>query len=140
MQGFEYELSLGGAVQYVNSAIALAVIRQLHQQGWEISDEAIRRGMLTTRWAGRLQWILYENRRVLMDGAHNVAAAQALRDYVESLQTPVTWVMGMLATKDTEGILASLLRGGRSPNSFTDSRPSVYAFGGVVPAGDGRLS
>jgi dihydrofolate synthase/folylpolyglutamate synthase len=112
VQGFEYELSLGGAVQYVNSAIALAVIRQLQQQGWTIADEVIRRGMLTTHWAGRLQWLMYENRRILIDGAHNVAAAEALRDYVESLQTPVTWVMGMLATKDTEGILAALLRGG----------------------------
>ena len=112
VQGFEYELSLGGAVQYVNSAIALAVIRQLQGQGWKISDEAIREGMAKTRWEGRLQWLMYENRRVLVDGAHNVAAAQALRVYVESLQTPVTWVMGMLATKDTEGILGSLLRGG----------------------------
>ncbi|WP_159790509.1 bifunctional folylpolyglutamate synthase/dihydrofolate synthase [Sodalinema gerasimenkoae] len=112
VQGFEYELSLGGAIQYVNSAIALAVIRQLQGQGWKISDEAIREGMAKTRWEGRLQWLMYENRRVLVDGAHNVAAAQALRVYVESLQTPVTWVMGMLATKDTEGILGSLLRGG----------------------------
>ncbi|KPQ39635.1 MAG: bifunctional dihydrofolate synthase / folylpolyglutamate synthase FolC [Phormidium sp. OSCR] len=112
VQGFEYELSLGGAVQYVNSAIALAVIRQLQQQGWQISDQAIRRGMLTTRWEGRLQWLMYQKRRVLIDGAHNVAAAWALRDYVDGLQTPVTWVMGMLATKDTEGILAALLRPG----------------------------
>ena len=112
VQGFEYELSLGGAVQYVNSAIALAVIRQLQGQGWEIADEAIREGMVTTRWEGRLQWLMYQKRRVLIDGAHNVAAAWALRGYVESLQTPVTWVMGMLATKDTQGILAALLRGG----------------------------
>ncbi|MGB5959989.1 MAG: bifunctional folylpolyglutamate synthase/dihydrofolate synthase, partial [Coleofasciculaceae cyanobacterium] len=44
--------------------------------------------------------------------AHNPAAAVALRQYVDTLQTPVTWVMGILSTKDHADIFSALLRPG----------------------------
>ncbi|OAB61235.1 bifunctional folylpolyglutamate synthase/dihydrofolate synthase [Leptolyngbya valderiana BDU 20041] len=109
-EGLRYPLPLPGDVQLLNSALAIATIKQLRQQGWEISDDAICRGMQKARWRGRLEWITWRERRILVDGAHNVASAEVLRRYVETLNTPVTWVMGILATKDAEGILKTLLR------------------------------
>lgn len=109
---FEYPLPLPGDVQLLNSAIALETLRQLQAQGWQIDEAAIRDGMAAARWLGRLHWTTWQGRKILVDGAHNVASAQALRRYVDRLDTSVTWVMGMLATKDTEGILATLLRPG----------------------------
>jgi dihydrofolate synthase/folylpolyglutamate synthase len=47
---------------------------------------------------------------LLIDGAHNPAAAIALRQYVDTLNKPVTWVIGMLSTKDHEDIFEALLR------------------------------
>jgi len=46
----------------------------------------------------------------LIDGAHNTAAAISLRQYIDTLNKPVTWVMGMLSTKDHEDIFEVLLK------------------------------
>jgi dihydrofolate synthase/folylpolyglutamate synthase len=111
-QEIEYPLPLLGDVQLTNSALAIASIQILQQQGWNISLEAIQQGMAKTRWLGRLQWTSWQNRSLLVDGAHNPAAAKVLRQYVDTLNKPVVWVMGMLSTKDHEDIFKALLRPG----------------------------
>ncbi|WP_413165716.1 bifunctional folylpolyglutamate synthase/dihydrofolate synthase [Capilliphycus salinus ALCB114379] len=129
-QDIEYPLPLLGQVQLINSAIAIAAIKLLQQQRWQISSEAIWQGMTKTRWLGRLQWTNWRDRRLLVDGAHNPAAAQVLRQYIDSInpqsvedagvnhspstsnQQPITWVMGMLSTKDHADIFEALLRPG----------------------------
>ncbi|WP_009630096.1 bifunctional folylpolyglutamate synthase/dihydrofolate synthase [Synechocystis sp. PCC 7509] len=109
-QNIKYPLPLLGEIQLSNSAIAIATIQLLQQNGWQITPEAIASGMKKTRWLGRLQWVKYEDFSLLIDGAHNPAAAQALRQYTDTLAAPVTWVMGMLSTKDHKEIFAALLR------------------------------
>ncbi|MGV2831512.1 bifunctional folylpolyglutamate synthase/dihydrofolate synthase [Myxosarcina sp. GI1(2024)] len=109
----EYPLPLLGEVQLINSAIAIAAIKILQQQGWNIPQLAIQTGMRKTHWLGRLQWTSYCDRPLLIDGAHNPAAATALRQYIDTLDRPdrpVVWVMGMLSTKDHRDILEILLR------------------------------
>ncbi len=66
--------------------------------------------MNKTRWLGRLQWSSWLGHPLLIDGAHNPAAATALRQYVDTLNKPVVWVMGMLTTKDHEDIFEALLK------------------------------
>lgn len=109
-QDLEYPLPLLGQVQLINSAIAIATCQILQQQGWQISETAIIEGMKKTQWLGRLQWTTWQNRPLLIDGAHNPAAAKVLRQYVDTLNQPVIWVMGILSTKDHEDILQALLR------------------------------
>lgn len=112
-QGVEYPLPLLGEMQLSNSAITIATIQILQQQGWEISPEAIVNGMAKTRWAGRLQWTDWKNHKLLIDGAHNPAAAQVLREYVDTLNLKsVNWVMGMLSTKEHDKIFQALLKPG----------------------------
>jgi dihydrofolate synthase / folylpolyglutamate synthase len=114
LESIKYPLPLQGQIQLANSALALAAIEILQQQGWEISKEAIVQGMAKTQWLGRMQWTTWKNHKLLLDGAHNPAAAKVLRDYVDSLEkkdaSGVTWVMGMLSTKDHEEIFKALLR------------------------------
>ncbi|HEY9689033.1 MAG TPA: folylpolyglutamate synthase/dihydrofolate synthase family protein, partial [Coleofasciculaceae cyanobacterium] len=108
-----YPLALAGAVQLTNSAVAIGLVRQLRSAGWAISDSAIQAGMAATRWPGRLQWATWQGRSLLVDGAHNADSALVLRAYVDSCQLgPVTWVVGMLATKDPAAVLSILLRSG----------------------------
>ncbi|MGK7950559.1 MAG: folylpolyglutamate synthase/dihydrofolate synthase family protein [Xenococcaceae cyanobacterium] len=109
-QDLEYPLSLLGEVQLTNSALAIAACQILQQQGWNISTTAIQAGMKKTRWLGRLQWTNWKNLSLLVDGAHNPAAAIALRNYVDTQAKSVIWVMGMLSTKDHEDIFKALLR------------------------------
>ena len=111
-QGIEYPLPLLGDVQLINSAIAIATLQILQQQGWEITEEAIQIGMAKTSWPGRLQWTSWHNHTILIDGAHNPASAEVLRQYVDTFHTPITWVMGILATKDHAEIFNALLRTG----------------------------
>ncbi len=112
----KYPLPLAGQIQLTNSALALAALEILQQQGWQILEEAIINGMAKTKWPGRMQWTTWKNHKLLLDGAHNTAAAQVLRQYVDSLDTlnhkPVNWVMGMFADKDHTDIFTALLRPG----------------------------
>ena len=106
----KYPLPLLGKVQLSNSALAIAAIELLQQRGWNIPELAIQTGMNKTRWLGRLQWSSWQGHSLLIDGAHNPAAAIALRDYIDTLNQPVVWVMGMLSTKDHRDIFEVLLK------------------------------
>ncbi|MCC5662403.1 bifunctional folylpolyglutamate synthase/dihydrofolate synthase [Nostoc sp. CHAB 5784] len=112
----KYPLPLAGQIQLANSALAIAALEILQQQGWQISEEAITNGMAKTKWPGRMQWTTWNNHKLLLDGAHNTAAAQVLRQYVDSLDEvnpkPVNWVMGMFSDKDHADIFTALLRPG----------------------------
>jgi len=114
-----YSLPLLGPVQLANSAVAIATLQELKSQGWwRINDEVIITGLSQATWPGRLQWYTWKSCRLLLDGAHNEAGAQALRQFLDQgLQgapagQAVTWIMGMLATKDHQGIFQALLRPG----------------------------
>jgi dihydrofolate synthase/folylpolyglutamate synthase len=115
--GLRYPLPLPGAHQLVNSALAIAALDMLRNQGWQIPATAIAAGMARAKWPGRLQWLPWRGQPILVDGAHNPAAAKVLRHYVDvatQVRSPVHWVMGMLATKDHADIFKTLLRAGDS--------------------------
>ncbi|MEM9447234.1 MAG: folylpolyglutamate synthase/dihydrofolate synthase family protein [Cyanobacteria bacterium P01_E01_bin.6] len=110
-----YPIPLSGQHQLMNSALAIATVLLLRNQGWHISDTAIHQGMTQTSWAGRIQWTSFQGQDILIDGAHNAAAAAVLRDYVDRsdrVSQSVHWVMGMLSTKDHADIFKALLREG----------------------------
>ncbi len=111
-KGFEYKLPLLGDIQLHNSAIAIETVYELRKQGWQISDEQLREGIKNTRWAGRIEWQQWKDHKILIDGAHNGVAAEELRKYVDTLEQPVTWVMGMLSTKDHKNVFKALMRPG----------------------------
>lgn len=110
----KYELPLLGKIQLMNSAIAIATIQTLQNQGWKISQTAIKNGIAKTQWPGRLQQTTWKNQTILIDGAHNPAAAIALREYVDNFHNyqPINWVVGIIATKDSDDILKALLKKG----------------------------
>jgi dihydrofolate synthase/folylpolyglutamate synthase len=107
-----YNSSLQGEHQLLNSAIVLGIIQSLQQQGWQISIPAIQLGMANTNWAGRLQWTDYQGTKILLDGAHNSGSAIYLRRFVDSHfgSNPVTWIIGIIATKDPLEISSALIR------------------------------
>ncbi|MCU0548321.1 MAG: bifunctional folylpolyglutamate synthase/dihydrofolate synthase [Leptolyngbya sp. Prado105] len=105
-----YQLPLQGEIQLHNSALAIAAIQFLREQDWNISDDAITNGIANTTWAGRMQWYKWNGNQILIDGAHNSASAIALRQFIDTLDRPVHWVMGMLTTKDHADIFKALLR------------------------------
>jgi dihydrofolate synthase / folylpolyglutamate synthase len=103
-------LSLKGRHQYANAAVALAVVELLNRDGFPVSETAIRDGLNEARWPGRLEQ-LSQDPRVLLDGAHNPAAALTLAQNLKQARSNgrLILVMGVMADKDVDTILARLL-------------------------------
>jgi dihydrofolate synthase/folylpolyglutamate synthase len=89
----------------LNAALAVATVRKL-QDRIPINSDAIRSGLMNVSWLGRLQIVKRENQTILLDGAHNPAGAQALRDALEQDFPGVTrtLVLGIMQDKDCKSI------------------------------------
>jgi dihydrofolate synthase/folylpolyglutamate synthase len=103
-------LNLKGRHQYGNAALALAVVELLSKAGFPVSEAAIREGLLAARWPGRLEQ-LPQDPRIWLDGAHNPAAALTLAQNLKQTRGNgrLIMVMGVMADKDVDTILARLL-------------------------------
>jgi dihydrofolate synthase / folylpolyglutamate synthase len=95
--------SMAGAHQIRNANLAAQIARVAG-----IPEDAIRSGIANARWPARLQKLspgpLVGTKQVWIDGAHNPAAAEALAQ--ELAAHPRHLVLGILANKDAEGIIA----------------------------------
>jgi dihydrofolate synthase/folylpolyglutamate synthase len=103
-------LGLAGRHQYGNAALALAVLEILGRDGFTITEEAVREGLRLTRWPGRLEQV-GQDPQILLDGAHNPAAAGVLARALKNGRPlgRLILVLGIMADKDMDGILARLL-------------------------------
>jgi dihydrofolate synthase / folylpolyglutamate synthase len=103
-------LNLRGRHQYGNAAVALAVVELLGRDGFPVPEAAIREGLATARWPGRLE-VVPQDPRVMLDGAHNPAAALTLAQNLKKARNHgrLILVMGVMADKDVDAILARLL-------------------------------
>lgn len=109
-QGYDYAIPLAGEHQFLNAGIALEVMTQLRQQGWYLPVSQVQMGIASTQWPGRLQWVNWQDKNILLDGAHNPQAAQILRQYIDQKNLkPVHWMIGLLRSKDAGEILRILL-------------------------------
>ncbi len=102
--------NLLGRHQYRNAAVALAVMELLRARGVEIPEAAIREGLTQVRWPGRLE-LIRTHPRLILDGAHNPAAAGVLADTLKHTLSHrrLILVLGIMADKEIEGILTKLL-------------------------------
>ncbi|HEV8204046.1 MAG TPA: folylpolyglutamate synthase/dihydrofolate synthase family protein [Pyrinomonadaceae bacterium] len=95
-------LGLRGQHQKDNAAVAIKLAELLRTEGFAISDTAIVDGLKTAKHAGRLELIPHKP-SFLIDGAHNPAGAQSLRDYLDQLaMRPLTLVFGAMRDKQLE--------------------------------------
>jgi len=76
-------LSLRGAHQIINARVAVSLVEALRVRGWSIPLAAIAEGLAHTSWPGRLDLRLGPaGHPLLLDGDHNAAGAQVLRDFL----------------------------------------------------------
>ena len=94
-------ISLAGSYQIKNAALALEGVEALRQLGYALSDQQVREGMAHTVWRGRFTTLRREP-TVIIDGAHNPAAALELKESLERYFPGKTlyFVMGMFKDKD----------------------------------------
>ncbi|OAI39344.1 hypothetical protein AYO40_05865, partial [Planctomycetaceae bacterium SCGC AG-212-D15] len=75
----EMELGLVGNHQAANAAVAVAAIEKLGRSGLAIPDAAVAAGLAGVNWPARME-VLARQPMIVLDCAHNVASAEALRD------------------------------------------------------------
>ena len=99
-------VSLAGAYQVRNAAVAVTALERLAEKGWHIPEEAITRGLARVSWPGRFE-VLREHPLFLLDGAHNAHGMRAAAESLKALlpEKKVTLVLGILADKDVEEML-----------------------------------
>lgn len=94
-------ISLAGSYQIKNAALALEGVEALRKLGYALSDQQVREGLLHTAWRGRFT-TLRRDPTVIIDGAHNPAAALELKESLERYfpGKMLYFVMGMFKDKD----------------------------------------
>lgn len=100
---------ISGRYQSVNAATALCAAELLAGAGFRLDAAALRRGLETACWPGRME-LLEGFPRVILDCAHNPAGGEALAEALGDIpRNRLFLVAGVMADKDADGILAPLL-------------------------------
>ena len=103
------KLGLEGTYQEENAALALqAFLLFMTERGEKVNEEAIRRALEITSWAGRLEAV---TEHIYLDGAHNLPALERLVEFIqEKIQQGYQpqILFGALKRKDYSGMLGYL--------------------------------
>ena len=101
-------VGLRGRHQVTNAAVAVSLAEALRERGFEISSDAVKCGIETATHPGRLEF-WQGPPSILFDGAHNPAAARALRDFLnEFVKQPITMIFGAMRDKALSEMAAML--------------------------------
>jgi dihydrofolate synthase/folylpolyglutamate synthase len=104
-------LSLRGTHQIINARVAVSIVEALRARGWSIPLPAVAEGLAHTSWPGRLDLrVGPAGHPLLLDGAHNAAGAQVLRDFLLEFcaDRPRTLLFGAMRDKDIPAITGLL--------------------------------
>ncbi|WP_458459824.1 bifunctional folylpolyglutamate synthase/dihydrofolate synthase [Pseudobutyrivibrio sp.] len=108
--GEEYFTKMLGTYQIDNAAVAIVAAGKLRDLGYPITENAIKNGIVNTKWFGRFT-LLSDNPPVIIDGGHNRQGATVLRQSLEEYfpGKKITFVLGILADKEVDIILDTLM-------------------------------
>jgi len=103
---------LAGRHQLDNAACALALLEAAAAEGFLASEEAVREGLRSVKWEGRLE-IVERSPTIVLDGAHNPAAASVLADSLAEMMRErprgrLILVFGMMRDKNHRGFIMPL--------------------------------
>lgn len=102
-----FNCPLAGKFQITNAITTLEIMHVLPLIGYPVPKEAIQNGLKKTVWPGRFTCV-YNQPLFFIDGAHNEAAAQSLRESIETYfpgKRPI-YIMGVFKDKEYEKIAA----------------------------------
>lgn len=108
--GYEAALGFPGAHQANHAAMAVEIALALWREyGYEISDDAIMKGLAAARMPARIE-VLRRHPLLLLDGCHNPDGTRALAETLQKAkyEDNLVGVLGMLADKDYKKMLEIL--------------------------------
>ena len=103
----DVEITLAGTYQVTNAALALEAVEALRNLGYSLAEEQVRKGMKEAFWRGRFS-VIHKNPVVVIDGAHNPAAAKVLKDSLETYfqGKDLHFIIGVFADKDYQSVIS----------------------------------
>lgn len=101
----EYRTSLIGEYQIENAVTAIEAVKA---SGFDIPYETVRRALAETYFPARME-IISRKPFVLLDGAHNPDGADALAAYLKKRPAEFTAVIGVMADKNYNEVMARTL-------------------------------
>ena len=112
---FDYEdyqslqIPLLGSYQPINASTVLTAVKLLQNAGWQISEDAIRKGLASVAWPARFE-LLSKDPVILYDGGHNpqgiAAAVKSIRTYFP--EQTVNLLSGVMADKGYDEMIEKL--------------------------------
>lgn len=117
-------LSLCGAFQVENAVCVLNILHILQKKYPKITETVIQRGLSHTIWHGRMEQI-GTGPDFYLDGAHNEDAVRKLRKTLDEgfSDRRIVYIMGVLADKDYEKMIAMMFQPGDHVYTVTPGNP-----------------
>ncbi len=108
-KGDEYTISLAGKHQVYNAITAIEALKVVSRSGYEITKQNISDALRKIYFPARME-IISKNPLVVVDGAHNMAGAEMLKQNILLLfKKPPIMVVGMLGDKNYKDVIKYLL-------------------------------
>ncbi len=122
-----------GEHQIENASTAIASILVLKNLGYNFKNQSINKGIIKTKWPGRLEKVKLNKIPVYLDGAHNIDGAKKLLNFFKQKKQKAWIIIGMLNNKNlidfikiikpiADGIVAIPIP--KEKNSFTSKQIS----------------
>ena len=100
--------SLEGNHQIENASTAITTAILLKRNNYPIRLNSFEKSILTTKWPGRIEKIVFKNKFIIFDGSHNLSGAEKLNDYLKVNKIKPLTIFGMLNNKNVKGFLSIL--------------------------------
>jgi dihydrofolate synthase / folylpolyglutamate synthase len=106
----DIQLALRGRHQRANASVALAAL-ELVRERFPVSEKALRQGLQTVRWPGRLE-VMFDQPTVILDGAHNIEGVRALLEEMNELREgrKIRLLFATMADKEWRLMLGALTK------------------------------
>ena len=91
--------SLNGKHQEENASISIYFAKILKNMGYELNSKEINAAIKKTIWPGRLEVINYNNKKIILDGSHNIDGADKLNEFLKTKRINPVVLFAMLDNK-----------------------------------------
>ncbi len=96
---FYSQPSLNGKHQEENASISIYFAKIMKNMGYRLNTKEINIAIKKTVWPGRLEVINYKNRKIILDGSHNIDGAEKLNEFLKIKKIKPIVLFGMLNNK-----------------------------------------